>query len=282
MGFTLVELVTVVVLVGFLAAIGGMLIVTPITSFTDQSRRAELTDEADNALQRISRELRNALPNSVRISGVTALEFLNTTAGGRYRARLETGGTGEQLGDTDGVGIDIFDVLGGITGTITPGGAGLANCRSGASDCLVLYNTGADYSAYAGNNMAAITAVNTGVDPPQITYDNTAGFPFPIPPSSQQRFFVVDRPISYICSANQLWRYENYGIAVAQPVAANGDPINGVNPQLLANNVVSCNFSYVSGAGSRHGLVTLQIIVRDTATNESVPLLYQTHVSNIP
>ena len=283
-GFTLLELLVVVVLVSILFVMGAELIVSPISSFVDVSRRAELVDVADNALQRMSRELRNALPNSVRLTtsgSRTALEFLNTSTGGRYRARLESGGGGNVLQNASS---DTFDVLDAINGTINPGPAGQANCLNGNSDCLALYNTGTttgSFNAYNGDNIASITAVNIVTN--QITFDNGAGFsfPFPIPPTSQQRFYVVDGPISFVCDSatQQLRRYAGYTIVSGQPVT---DVQFGSAGALLADNVESCSFSYVSGAGSRHGLVTLRIRVVDSATSERVSLLYQVHVVNVP
>jgi MSHA biogenesis protein MshO len=103
-------------------------------------------------------------------------------------------------------------------------------------------------------------------------------FPFPIPPSASQRFYVVDGPVSYVCdlSAGEIRRYEGYGILLNQPVspAAPG--------RLLADNVTGCDFDYrAAGAtGTRHGLVTLQVSISEAG--ETVTLLYQVHVVNMP
>ncbi|MBA3581089.1 MAG: prepilin-type N-terminal cleavage/methylation domain-containing protein [Gammaproteobacteria bacterium] len=277
-GFTLVELITVMVLLTILSVITTQFIVMPMRSFADIAARGELVDQADIALQRMSRELRTALPNSIRISSSgtrTSLEYLNTTTGGRFRARMEVNGTGNPL--TNGA-TDSFDVLGGINGVITPGPAGLANCLNGNSDCLVIYNTGTGvgaFNAYSGANAAAITAVSGN----QITFNNGAGwsFPFPIPPTAQQRFFVVDQPVSYVCDlgTGELLRYAGYSINATQPLAT-----FSVTGRRLAVNVVGCQFSYVNGAGARHGLVSIHLQLQNNAAD--VSLLHQVHVANVP
>ena len=62
-GFTLLEAVLVIVLTGVVAAMVAVFIRAPITAYVDQARRGELTDAADTALRRLSRELQRALPN---------------------------------------------------------------------------------------------------------------------------------------------------------------------------------------------------------------------------
>jgi MSHA biogenesis protein MshO len=87
-GFTLVEVIVSIVLLGILSAIVALFIRAPILGYRDAVDRAEITDQADLALRRMARDLRLALPNSVRVAtdanGNTALEFLQTRTGGRY------------------------------------------------------------------------------------------------------------------------------------------------------------------------------------------------------
>ena len=88
-GFTLIELVVVVVVVSILAAMSTQLITFPVISYLNLKRRTTLVDTADMTLRRMQRDIRRALPNSIRITSVTdgiLLEMLHTSDGGRYRA----------------------------------------------------------------------------------------------------------------------------------------------------------------------------------------------------
>src|SRR6266581_3973555 len=86
-GFTLVEMVVAIVLTSIIVA-ATIYFVYPVRQAADLSTRAELTDIADNALQRIGRDVRLGLPNSVRVttSGSSGfVEFLALRTAGRYR-----------------------------------------------------------------------------------------------------------------------------------------------------------------------------------------------------
>jgi MSHA biogenesis protein MshO len=261
-GFTLVELVVVLVVVGIMAALGGMFIVQPIQGFLDLSRRARLVDGAETALRRMQRDIRQALPNSVRINGAfTALELLHTVDGGRYRAY----GTNDPLapGNTlDFTGEDSdFEVLGALDRAPTPG------------QSIVVYNlsaTGASGNAYLADNR---TGIGAGSTVNSVNLDPAVQFPRSSP---FQRFFIVDQPVSYVCDlgAGTLTRHAGYAIAAIQP-----NPPAGPS-SLMASNVSACNFTYQPGTSQRAGLVTLRLQI--TEEGESVTLLHQIHVENAP
>src|SRR6188474_829145 len=80
-GFTLVEAVIVIAITGILAAIVTRFIVQPVQLYLATQARAQLVDVADNALRRIARELRLALPNSPRVSSSgLSLELIPVTS----------------------------------------------------------------------------------------------------------------------------------------------------------------------------------------------------------
>lgn len=254
-GFTLVEAIIVITVTGIIAAVVAVFIRAPIQGYFDSARRAELTDTADTAVRRIARDLRLALPNSVRVTGGNqAIEFLSTRDGGRYRAEPGTGS--EDILDFSQNDTS-FDVLGPPITFAT-------------GNQIVVYNLGVPGAdAYAGNNRSQITGgsgYNIQIQSKQ--------FPFASPAS---RFQIVDTPVSYICNltAGTLTRYSGYTISPTQP-----NPPTGGTSALLAQNVSACSFTYQPGVTERSGLVSLQLAI--TLNNETVSLHHEMHVSNVP
>ena len=277
-GFSLIELVVVIIIMSILALIIPTIIRGPMLAYVQIQQRADLVDIADTALLRMTRELRLALPNSVRIDSSNAVEFLRTLDGGRYRAQPAPGPSGSVLDFNAQSGT--FDFLGPLNnlGLIdaSGGGGGQADCFNNSVDCLVIFNTGqAGANAWQGDNIAAITGKSAST----LTFDlaPVAHFPFQSP---RQRFYIVDTPVSFICntSTGAITRYDGYTIAAAQPTAASPPP--GGN--LLVDDVSACDFSYNPGTATRAGLVTLSITLTEPTLGEQVSLLQQVHVPNQP
>src|ERR671937_323259 len=87
-GFTLIEMVVAIIILGIVGASFGMFILPALNANQAVERRAALIDSAELALRRMARDIRIALPNSLRISSVAAqgfaIELIPTLDGGRY------------------------------------------------------------------------------------------------------------------------------------------------------------------------------------------------------
>jgi len=284
-GFTLVEMIMVIVITGIIGGIVAVFLKAPVQQYMDVARRADMTDIADTALRRVTRDLRLALPNSVRVTGACAgagttcfIEFLPTTGGGRYRADIDATDDVCPGGNADDDILSItaadtcFEVLSAMP--VPPPNAG---------DQIVVYNLGiAGADAYAGNTLAthnrrAVSAV--GANSISITSANALPFDSP-----GHRFHVVTTPVTYVCApaaggvGGTLTRWQGYDIQSAQPtmLPATGTPSSA----LLATNVSDCRFTYDPLVSARNGLVTMRLAITEDV--ETVTLYNAAHVSNQP
>jgi len=276
-GFTLTEAIIVIVVTGIIASVVAVFIRAPVQGYFDSTRRAQLTDLADTALRRMTRDLRLSLPNSVRVTsagGSVYLEFLLTKGGGRYRAEPDSTGGGDVLEFDAAASPYRFDVLGYMpTKTVAVG------------DSIAVYNLGPGYGvsdAYLGSagNLRSVSAVSGNT----ISLTPAAAFPQPSPSA---RFHVVEHAVTYACTANpadpasgQITRHWGYPLAASQPTAfASG------SSALLAQGVSACSFVYnPSAVAMRNGVVSLALTLtqRSAGTSESVTLVQEAHVSNVP
>lgn len=262
-GFTLVEMVIVIVITGILAAIVAVFIPAPVKGYMASAARADLTDVADTALRRMARDLRLALPNSIRVNG-QYIELLLTNAGGRYLAEEDNPAAGNVL-DFAVAANKTFDVVGPMP-------------EVAASDYIVVYNLGADMSpadAYGGGNRAVVDSVGGNS---VVLSANPFALQSPSMRSPSRRFQVVTTPVTYACDGGTLTRYWGYGITSGQPTPPSGA---GLQTALLATGVANCAFSYTNLASVRSGLVGLGLTLQDSS-GESVSLFHQVHVDNTP
>lgn len=274
------ELIIVIVLLGVMAGGAGLLITTPVDAYNDQVRRQLLVDQAEMALRQIARDVRRALPNSIRTTAVGAgwaLEMVNTIDGARYRD--ETGGVftaGTDILDFTNPDTE-FNFLGQLN--LTP------PLVLGVNQRLVIYNTAPTniYSdAVLGPNPGIVTPVGTSLS----LSNNGIEHHIVMAPAFQfsqqspgQRAFIIDGPISYICDpvSQRITRYHNYAYSIGQPTAA---PLGAAEGPLVTQLAGCSSPNYSAGTAQRGGLITLEISLSDSG--ESIRLLHQVHVGNVP
>ena len=290
-GFTLVEAVIVIVITGIIGAMVALFIRLPVQGYVDTAARAQLLDVADTTLARMKRDIRLAVPNSVRVvsaGGVVYLEFLQSKIGGRYLGEEDAVPGGNVLSWTN-----VADRSFTVVGTMPTG-----NQTIDINDYLVVYNLGEKQEP--GNaydcSIACNRALIVGVAGNQVTLKENPfarqvtafGVALTSPGSS---FQVFTSAVTYACdpARRTLTRYWNYSIVANQPTSlallTAADPNKsgtGAGAALLADGVVvACAFDHEGLAGNHSALITLDLTLGDGNAG-NLTLVQQVHVSNTP
>lgn len=266
-GFTLIEAVMVIVITGILGAMVAVFIRKPVEGYVDSARRAALTDEADTVVRRMARDIRMALPNSVRQADNQCIEFIPTKTGGRYRADVDGSGNGDIL---DFAAADTsFDMFGLNSAPAVPSDQQIV-----AGDMIAIYNLGIPGAdAYNADNTSTVSGIAAGAltDETNITI---AGKQFPLE-SGSKRFHVIpkdEKMVSFVCSGGKLYRNGSNAITTSPSCPTSGGSV-------LAQDVSSCTF-VIDQDQQHNGLV--QMTLKISSSGETVSLYHEVHINNTP
>lgn len=276
-GFTLVELIATMLVLAIVAGMVSVFIASPARGYRDSVARAEMTDIADTVLRRMARDVRLALPNSVRVSADgLVIEMLATRTGGRYLSVDDGADPSQPALDFMRASSTSFTLVGDAPAgkqAIVPG------------DRIVVFNLGPGFGqadAYAGGNSAVVTAFDAGSRLVTLASNPFAAQSPPMP-SPSSRFHVVSGPVRYTCSpgANGTGTLvRSSGYAITGSIDA---PVSGGVTALAATRVAGCTFSYSTLANTRTALVSMTVRLQDPqGTDGPLSLTHQVHVDNSP
>lgn len=255
-GFTLVELVVVIAVMGILS-IGAVAFITDASDgYASTVRRTELGSTMRLAAERMTRELRNALPNSVRVSG-NCLEFIPAEGGSSYlNLPVSIAATG-------------FDVAAPIDASMA--GARIAVFPDSTGAVYSLTDPGvisppANYSPPDANNVVRVTM--------------SSSHRFPVE-SPQRRFYLLRAPISYCVDRNRLWRYQDYGFVPVQPSAA-ALPTTMPGRSLIGEELLASAppFTFANATLTRNAQVQIDFEFRDAA--DALRIHHVVQLRNVP
>ena len=259
-GFSLVELIVVIVVLGVISAGTAIYIVRSMEAYSATVRRDQLTSTARAAVERMVRELRNALPNSIRVDnsgGTHCLEFLPIDQGSSYQS----------------IPLTAANVSFSAVPYSTPN-------ASTAYVVVYPYNT---QTLYAKNNPGPVADYDNATSNPGAGEVYLAGGGHRFTQSSpRKRFFITGPPVSYcVTPTGDLQRYQGYSINSNQPVPPAGTPaLLAEGVQLNDGGSAITPFSYSPGSLQRSGVVTLDL--RFMQDNEWVRLLHEVQIRNAP
>lgn len=292
LGFTLVELIVVIVITTIIASTIVLFLRPVLDSYTDSRQRGELSDLADTALRRIVRDVRQAVPNSLRMASDQCFELVPSIAGGRYRSGpdvVNDSSTSCSPSANCAAWVDPSQSLSTFDTLTSPG------ITPAVGDWVVINNQNGN-DVYEGLNRWSITSVST----PAATQGKLRLSVSPAVSGSTAlsagydggRFQVVSnaqQAVFYICSGAdggvnasgngkgtlyRLKRSFNSTYPTACPAVTGAD--------VLATNVLRCTFVYAPNQGATQQSGFLWLNLELARNNETASLTMGAHVMNVP
>lgn len=256
-GFTLVELVVVIAVLGIISVGSVTFLRYTIDGYGQSETRAELAAMSTILLARMTSDLEQALPNSVRSNG-SCVEFLAVRETSRY--------------------LDAPRVTAGTTVRIEA----IAGSVAAPAAARIAINPDATEHVYDDSAGIVSPAATFSVPDGDGIVTATLASPFVFAEDSpQQRVHLVDGPVSYCVDGEQLYRYRGYAISAVQPTPATL-PSSSAGRQLLAEGIDATGTAFSSAAGSlvRNGVVSVRLtLVRG---DDRIGVLRLVHVRGLP
>jgi MSHA biogenesis protein MshO len=277
-GFTLVELVVTLLLFGLIAVSLTVFFRPAFDTWLAARSRSSLAGEAQNAARIMLRDVRSAVPNSIRSPASNCFELVPSKGGGRYRMAADTVNAGSAAADPAGA-TTVFDILSPLPST------------PAAGDWLVVdnQNPGDVYSGINRSAVVSVDSVDASLGRQRMTI---AALQFP-QGYDGGRFNVVgdaEQAVFYVCSGASatldgngdapgvLYRLQGYGFNSAAPTACPAT----TGARVVATGLRSCRFLYNAnqGATQQSGYIGLELAF--TRNGETASLVTGAHVVNVP
>lgn len=218
-GFTLMEMVITIILLGIVGVMSVQMILPIISGYNDARTTDQLYNEAKFAIERIDRELRMAIPNTVRtVASDTGVQF-GLLADAAYYS--DSPASNSQ--------IEVDATMGGAGG-LTVG------------DQLSVYNTNPG-NFYNSTRVYQVTA-------PPVANIVQLNRPL-VPHSPSRRFYMLNTPVTFYHSGTQLLRSFGYGLGSVNYGTSGGD--------VLATKVQNATFTYSPGTLSRNAYLQINL-----------------------
>lgn len=256
-GFTLIEVIVVIVILSIVGSIGATFVVTAVDAYHITEIRQKLTHRARVSTEQMSRELHMALPNAVRISSSgNCIEFFPIVAGAHYLQPLPTIHNGQAK-------VSSIDTTRFTVGLGSAEYVAVAPFASG--------------EVFTNADPSAISAAGALGVPPYTTIPLAGDHRF-LRNSGQQRAYIIDNPVRFCVTQGTLVRYSDYGLDTAALLES--DP--GGDAALMAHSVQSLGTAFELSPGAEDRNTTIFINLRYTNASQSMDIRHQVGIKNVP
>lgn len=258
-----------------ISAILAMGIVTYIADSTEgfltSSNRSRLAGSGRAALDRMTLEIHNALPNSVRVNtaavnGDQCLEFMPALKATTYINPPFTG-----------AGAGSFDVI-----NFNP----LTTYASPAGIYAVIYPVNTVDLYNYNDNLGPLALIDSISDPSgtdgkmTVALDATHRF---TKRSANNRIFLVGEPVSFCVVGDKLYRFSNYGIEATQCDPTSCLPSTLPDRALLAESIDNAGVTAFSvGAATLRRNAIVSFDIKMTGQGDTVRLNHEVLTHNVP
>ncbi|ASJ95449.1 PilW family protein [Shewanella marisflavi] len=258
-GFTLVEMVTVIIILGILVVGVSSFVILGTRIFVESSSVDQVLSQSRFVIERMTRELRNALPNSIRVgssSNAQCIEFMPITASASY------------------ISLPIAPDSAASSGSVMLPAQGV-----NLNHKIVVYplSPGQIYQDTPSTTQGRIFNVKQ-LSGNQLEFDNPLRFDEASP---QRRYFMVNGAVSYcFLGSGDIRRYDGYGVQNSQPTPSQMGA-GALMGQHVVNNLSSeAPIHYTPGTLTNNAVV--QLSPRFEVNGQTFQYQHQVQVINVP
>lgn len=255
-GFTLIELIAVMVVLGIVGSLSTQFIVTAVDSYREAQLRQRLLAKGRTSIEQMTRYVRSAVPNSLRVSASgQCVEFMPTVGGAFYEEQVADAENGAPL--TSNISVSPFTLgLGSAEHAII---GGLSNDE-----------------IYTISSPAARTNIDSLVVGPLATI----GFELPhqfVRNSLNKRVYVADDPMRFCIASGDLVLHEAYGLVLTL-----GDASPGGDTSTMATDLLADGTGFVLSASTEDRNSALDINLTFFEGSIRVSLNQTVFIRNVP
>lgn len=260
-GFTLIELILVIVVLGIVALATTSYLGLGAQMYADAAARDKLLSQSRFAVERITRELRNVVPNSVRTwteGSSQCIEFAPLLQAGRYESNLVSP-------------IRLFSA------------AGWSGLVASPTVLMAVYPVNATTDIYQQQRVASTLGLT--VDAANNRILNVAfSFSGTVPNSPSQRMYFMTAPVVYCVVGSELRRYQRSSITSSVASAALPGYVlmaEGIDTAFYSSSAAS-PFSYENSVVlTRNAVVHIRLAFKSDF-NDSLVFNQEIHIPNVP